>query len=209
MADQPITKGERVVEFSPSRRYIKENLAPERIRTDLIIEGAKSTRKAVDKGILPVDTASLILSNILVENRHDYGANTGEYYAKNPGVKKVIEALDLQGSVRTQKVVDDDTALRKLYNNPRDPRFPLRSDMLVVESLPETAEYAKWMTAVMAIKSLGSKSPLETIKKWNGAGPEADNHVRKVIETSEMLKHPANAEILKLFQDTYNEAGVK
>lgn len=205
---------EDVLKFAPSKRYVDKNLAHETIRKDVVVAAAKAARKAVDSGALSADVANLILPNILTENREDFGVNNGEFYAKNPNVAKIIKSLGLENNVRTKKDVEAIAEKDKKQGVRR--MNPVLPDMLLINPLDnmgssgELTYNAQLMTAVLGIKALEAKGdPADAIKRWNGAGPGAENHKQKVLETSQMLNHPANAAILQVFRDAYNNPEVK
>lgn len=72
---------------------------------------------------------------------------------------------------------------------------------------PAELDYnARLMAAVLAEKQRQSKDSDsgETIRRWNGQGKGAENHLRKVIEASEMLvNNEGNKQIMDLFKQEF------
>jgi hypothetical protein len=204
------------VPFVPRSSYITNKLAPEKIPKAVVIEAAKATKKAVDAGVITPELAKYVLPNLLTENRADYGINDGGFYSKNPNVKKVIEALGLQKSVISKEqaaAIDAEDAKLGIRKS-----APTKGDMLqvlqgrhpgtakqTVSEQDEIAANAMNMVTVLGIKAgEAGGDPLETIRRWNGAGPGAENHKRKVIEVSGALSLPQNKQVVELFNQYYN-----
>lgn len=194
------------VPYFPSQKYIDKNLAPEQFPKESVKAAARAARKAVDAGILTPETATMILPNILTEGRpDDFGVNNGRWTGGvNSPMGKFVRSLGLDDTISKQDVslpLSVTDLPRKLYNKGDVVIMPKSGDN------PAELDYnARLMAAVLAEKQRQSKDSDsgETIRRWNGQGKGAENHLRKVIEASEMLvNNEGNKQIMDLFKQEF------
>jgi len=216
-SNEPLVDGIPLVSFVPREDYISKNLKPETIDRRSVEAAAAETRNAVNAGILRPKTAELVLANILTENRSaDFGVNPGSFWSKNPAVARVIKALGMEKSVQSGEDFDSDAKVATArggsvkYVTPAgmlkiEPKFGLDANGTPTGTTDFMAHNAKLMAAVLGIKDANSASPEDTIKRWNGVGPGAENHLKKVLQVHEMLKRPENSEVVKTFREAYNK----
>lgn len=198
MADKPTGIFADTLPFTPSKKFIEKGWAPNTFPKESVRAAARATRAAVDAGVLTEELARYVLPNLLTENRaEDFGVNNGHWPSgANRAVGKIMKALGLDDTIAKSDVGNETIEYKK-------------GDVVVKPKRDSTLEgmdyNARLMTAVLGVKAANSKSgtPEEAVQRWNGAGPLSRNHLAKVLETASLLKDPANAEIVKLFQETY------
>lgn len=207
------------VPFYPSQKYLDKNLAPEQFPKESVRAAARAARQAVDAGVISPSLATLILPNILTENRpDDFGVNRNRWEkGENAPIGQIVKKLGIKGAIVDKDVSTSDVAsllsAHTLGVGTMSPTTgtPLYKKGDVVlnprqgENPEELAYNAQLMAAVLGEKARQSKgNDLETIKRWNGQGSGADNHLRKVIETSDLLvNEPKNSEIMNLFKQEF------
>lgn len=204
------------VPYYPSQKYIDKGLAPEKFPKESIRAAARAAREAVDAGVISPSLATLILPNILTEGRpDDFGVRGGNRWEKgeNAPIGQIVKKLGIKDAVVSKDIdTTDIAALIGIHQMPgvRSAVPMYKKGDVVINSKsgenPDELKYnAKLMTAILAEKSRQSKGDdLDAIKRWNGQGAGADNHLKKVIEASSLLmSEPKNAEIMKLFKEEF------
>ena len=176
------------LEYYPNEEYLRKNWAPERIPLDSLRALAAAQRMAVKAKVLSPFLADKFLPNILIEGRHG-----------SPGME-----------------TDDDT-MRASYNPNIETSFGVRSDMQYSRQMIENMrrmgyepqggtdmDFEPYPRALSAAAMLGEKERIYgeglAIERWNGIGPLAKKHVRKVDEMSRMLAHPKNQALRDAYQ---------
>lgn len=204
------------LDYYPSSRYIEKNLAPEKFPKESVKAAARAARQAVDAGVLSPSLATLVLPNILVEGRpDDFGVRGGNKWegGVNAPIGKIVKKLGLEKETVVKEDVVSDAVAQLMGRTGSMPIYK-KGDVAIVPKqgeTPQELEYnARLMTAVLGEKARQAKgNDNETIRRWNGQGPGAINHLDKVIEASTLLKHPKNAEILDLFQQEFMKEPVQ
>jgi hypothetical protein len=206
------------VPFYPSRKYVDKGLAPEKFPKESVRAAAKAAREAVDAGVISPSLAMYILPNILTEGRpDDFGVRGGNKWDKgeNAPIGQIVKKLGIKGAIVDADVsVEDIASLIGAHANiagiGRNIPMYKKGDVAIVpksgNNPAELAYNAKLMTAILAEKARIAKGDdLEAIRRWNGAAAGgAENHVRKVVEASDLLvNEPKNAEIMKLFKEEF------
>lgn len=198
------------VPFIPSQRYLDKNLAPEKFPRESVKAAARAARQAVDSGVISPSMATMILPNILTENRpDDFGVNVGRWEkGSSAPIGQIVKKLGLDKTT----VVDKDivsSAVGQLMGIQTNIPLYKKGDVVIQPKSgdnPAELEYnAKLMAAVLAEKSRqAGGDDKETIKRWNGQGKGADNHLSKVMEASGLLMSaPGNKEIMELFKSEF------
>lgn len=197
------------VPFYPSQKYIDKNLAPEQFPKEAIVAAARAARKAVDAGVISPSLATKILPNILTENRpDDFGVNTGRWIGgTGASIGKIVKSLGLDKDTVVKEDVQMSAADAHRFGLPAGPIYK-KGDVVIQpksgDNPAELAHNAQLMTAVLAEKASRSSSDDEVIKRWNGAGKGAENHLSKVLQVSDMLtSEPKNAAIMDLFRKEF------
>jgi hypothetical protein len=168
-----------VVPHYPSQRHIEKNLAPEQNTSRMGLEVlAQANQIARKNKLMSPQLADKMLPTTLVESA--IGINGWGY----PDTPKYRDILTKAGLPPTRE------GILSLVGN-------TTYDRELVQ--------AKLMHALMAAKAAQYGDDL-ALERWNGKGTnarrgaDASNHYRKVLETSEMLQHPKNKELM----DTWN-----
>lgn len=165
-----------VVPHYPSQRHIEKNLAPEQNMSHMGLEAlAQANQTARKNKLMSTQLADKMLPTTLVESA--IGINGWGY----PDTPKYREILTKAGLPPTRE------GILSLVGN-------TTYDRELVQ--------AKLMHALMAAKAAQYGDDL-ALERWNGKGTnarrgaDASNHYRKVLETSEMLQHPKNKELMQ------------
>lgn len=165
-----------VVPHYPSQRHIEKNLAPEQYMSHMGLEALANANQVARKNkLMSSQLADKMLPTTLVES--GVGINNWGY----PDTPKYREILTKAGLPPTREGIID---------LPRGTTYD------------QTLIQAKLMHALMAAKAAQYGDDL-ALERWNGKGTnarlgaDASNHYRKVLETSEVLKHPKNKELMQ------------
>lgn len=201
-----------VVPFFPSQRYIDKNLAPEKYPKEAVRAAAKAARQAMDAGVLTPEMATMILPNILTEGSKratDFGVNNGRWLkGANAPIGKIVKSLGLESDTL---IKEDITWAKGLPAVPGiDTSKPIfgKGDIVIQPKggdTPEELAYnARLMTAVFAEKARIAGTAEGAVKGWNGIGKSSENHLKKVMETSQLLlDHAGNQEIMEIFKKAF------
>lgn len=212
--ENPVQVSE-VLQYYPSQKYVDKNLKGENVPLSDLVALATAQRKAEQVGVLSPEVARYMLANALVEGRFskasdknmgsisgDFGVRDGNvFHGANANVKTVINALGI-GEETKPPIIDD--ATRTMLNT----AFPGKSSAVPVynktDVVMKPSEKPEWnatlATAILGIKSRESTDAEDAIRRWNGSGKGAENHLKKVQEAHRMLQDPKNAAVLQAYQ---------
>lgn len=205
--------------YYPNQDYIDKNLAPEKYPAANLEILAKAQAKAEKLGILSPETARYMLANALVEGPKratDFGVNGIDEHA--PEGSKVRKIFDTMGLTQVASEAKNRAAQWNTFITNTSPAQLRANVMIQNESkdrlavTPKTDSVEKGMTfediqfnadlaaTILGIKASKGGAPEDAIRRWNGAGKGAENHLAKVQRTMEMLNHPKNAAIMRFYQ---------
>ncbi len=182
-----------MIPFYPSSGYIKKNWAPERIPAGTLTGIKMASDAAVKAGVLSKSLAAKMIPNLLVEGR---GGGPGVVW--DDDLKQPVEVAGSSGVSLgvTQAAMN---ALR-----------PSQIAQLKKMGIPAPEEWGdlEWeepfnlagVAAVILSEKAARYGEGKAIERWNGVGPWARNHARKVAEMERMLNNPKNKELRRILQ---------
>lgn len=200
---------DRSLPYYPSRRYVKEKLAPEtKLTKDDFAAIAKAQKEAVQNGVLSPELAAYMLPIAIVEGRSgNYGIISSDkngFYAK-PSTIDRFRRMGLE--------IGPDGHLDVRDIPGKGPHlFPV-----MAKGKNGQDDYARLMAAILAEKSAtyANGDPLLAVERYNGKGravehadgytQQADSgqYVDKVREAREMLDDPSNKQLKDFFAAAY------
>lgn len=201
------------VHYSPSTRYIRENLAPEIADLSAVVRLGRAARAAAEGGLISPEQMIEILGTVMVEGRWgDYGSNgLSTPRSGRLGASRVIEAA-LSKAGHDSRGVDQTT-----FPNHVPPLLPGGETTYYSPASRNFGEYYDDNTygrqyllsddpaalAAIAVASFAEKARVygrrAAIERWNGTGPAAKIHAKKVREAISLIGRPENAALRSAF----------
>lgn len=186
--------------FYPNSKYVERKLAGEKIDEADLKALASAQAAAVKAGVMSPEIAKYFLANSLVEGRPgNYGITVGleatgkaNKYEKQAKLLGVEPSLAIEYTPKGKFGPTQEEIMGRWFYDQQGDSFGT-SDPLHREHNAKLA--------ALKLATLGG-SPDQVYKKWNGAGPGADNHWKKVQETQAALD---SLQQNKSVRDLYNQ----
>ena len=202
-----------LVPYYPDYKYIDKNLAPENIPMKDLNALANAQRKAEKAGVLSPEVAKYFLANALVEGRFshkklpndevvgfaDYGVNTNRFPAKEG--RDIVAKMGIADKTVVPPGMDEQQAMISATTGRPDRKPKGNPDDVYMEPQGDSVWNATLAASILGIKAAKAATPEEAIMRWNGQGKGAENHLKKVQAVQDMLAHPRNAAVLKMYQN--------
>lgn len=211
---------EGYLSFYPSRGYIRNKWAPEKIQKKTLEALAFAQHKAEATGVMPRDLSNWVLPNTLIENRADYGVNSYVVDKRSPALQAAREMglsvferaygsdwLIRSGlnAVQPDCRMRDQPGYKELSQEQHNKAVDFDFDHM---RKAENRGDALAATAFLIGKRNERKTAEAGIKHWNGAGQGAENHLSKVKEMKAMFDDPHNAEVKSFYQQALESAKI-
>lgn len=214
-----------LLDYYPSEKYVAKGWAPEKVPLQSLAALAKAQTMAQKAGLLSPDLAGKLLANSLVEGRFDdFGFNFHDY-PPSPERDAMFKSMGMQfGSPQLPTppeglATDDELRAWDMDYLAKKGRQPFRVARVAqgAAGSQESNEPPGYFPldrspeamARMAAIGLAERAKLygqdKAIERWNGQGPGARNHVKKVDEMLKMLSHPKNARLLSTYKGLLSE----
>ena len=203
--------------YYPNENYIRKNWKPEQVPEGALRALAKAQVMAQRNNVLPPELAANLLPNSLVEGRFaseeggpaDFGFNFFGYpHAPEHENAMMKMGLKVGASNYPPKNVTanwgDDEWDKWSRKQPKLDVYKVDKGYTLNEDDYSDPSHTEDAAAKMAAIALAHKAKLygqdKAIERWNGQGPGARNHVRKVEEMARMLNHPKNALLRQAYE---------